>query len=268
MTTRYKLGKKPARPGAAKLRLSTYLPKDTIKGIPPVFGYQKDVAVWGMLGNDTVGDCAEADAWHQTMLLNSEQIPPRLIDVTDQTAIQTYSAVTGFDPSQTDAAGNNPTDQGTDVLQLAEYRRTVGLTDAAGTVHRVGAYLALDQGNVSQLRAAIYLFGGAVSIGVQLPDSAQTQFQNGDAWSPVAGAQIEGGHCITGVAGDNDGNIGVITWGAFQWMTSAFYRRYNDESIVYLSTEFLTASVSPEGFDLAQLTANMAELPALADLGA
>lgn len=256
---RYKLGKKPARPGAVKLRLSTYLDKSIIPAIPPAFGHQRKVADWGMLANDTVGDCAVAGAFHETMLWTAEGPAGKPITVTDQVVLETYSAVTGYDPSQTDADGNNPTDEGTDPVELADYRRATGITDADGNVHRIGAYLALDQGSVSQLGAAIFLFS-AVGIGLQLPDSAQDQFRNGEAWSSVPGSTIEGGHYVTGVARDLDGNLGVITWGRFQWMTSAFYRRYNDESLVYLSEEFLTAGLSPEGFDLAHLQADLAAL--------
>ena len=257
MTTHFKLGKKPARPGAVKFRLSTYLNKAVIPAIPPAFGHQKLVTDWGMLGNDTVGDCAIAGAFHETALWCAEGGKPYAID--DQAVLETYSAVTGYDPSQTDVQGNNPTDQGTDPADFAEYRRTTGIVDAAGNLHKVGAYLALDQGNVSQLRAAMYLFSAA-GIGVQLPESAQDQFQAGQVWTPVSGSPIEGGHYINGAAIDNDANIGIVTWGAFRWMTAAFYRRYNDETLVYLSEEFLTSGVSPEGFNLAALQADLAAI--------
>lgn len=257
MTTRYKLGKKDARPGAVKLRLSTYLDKSVIKGIPQAFGHQKLVTDWGMFANDQVGDCAIAGAAHETMLWCTEGGKP--CNFTDESVLETYSAVTGYDPSQTDADGNNPTDAGTDPAEFAEYRRTTGITDADGNLHTIGAYLALDQGSVSQLGAAMFLFS-AVGIGLQLPESAQDQFQAGQVWTPVSGSPIEGGHYINGAARDNDSNIGIVTWGAFRWMTASFYRQYNDETLVYLSEEFLSAGVSPEGFNLAQLQADLADI--------
>lgn len=255
--TRYKLGKKPARPGAVKLRLSTYLNKSVLPAIPPAFGHQAKVADWQMLANDRVGDCAIAGAAHETMLWCAEGGKPARFD--DDSVLAIYSTATGYDPSQTDADGNNPTDEGTDPADFAEIRRTTGITDADGNLHKIGAYLALDQGSVSQLGAAMYLFS-AVGIGLQLPDSAQDQFQAGEAWDPVPGSTIEGGHYVTGVARDNDSNIALVTWGALQWMTPRFYMRYNDESLVYLSEEFLQSGHSPEGFDLAQLQADLAAL--------
>lgn len=257
-TTRYKLGKKPAVPGKVKFRLSKYLDKSVVPAIPPAFGHQSAVADWGMLANDQFGDCYEAGSLHETMLWCAEGGKP--VNITDQTAIETYSAITGFDPSQTDPeTGENPTDEGTDPAEGAEFRRTIGITDADGNVHRIGAYLALDQGSVSQLGAAMFLFS-AVGIGLQLPDTAQDQFQAGQAWEPVPGSAIEGGHYVSGVARDNDGNLAVVTWGKLQWMTPAFYQRYNDETLVYLSEEFLTSGHSPEGFDLGQLRADLAAL--------
>lgn len=252
------MGKKDARPGAVKLRLSTYLNKSVIPAIPPAFGHAKKVANWGMLANDTVGDCAIAGAFHETMLWCAEGGKP--INVTDRAVLDTYSSVTGYDPSQTDpATGENPTDQGTDPAEFAEIRRTQGILDADGNLHTIGAYLALDQGSLAQLGAAMYLFS-AVGIGVQLPESAQEQFQAGEAWTPVSGSPIEGGHYVSGVSRDHDGNLAVVTWGALQWMTGSFYRQYNDESLVYLSEEFLNAGVSPEGFNLAQLQADLADI--------
>jgi hypothetical protein len=112
---------------------------------------------------------------------------------------------------------------------------------------------------VTQLAAAMHIFS-AVGAGLQLPDSAQDQFQNGQPWSPVPGSQIEGGHYVSGVGRNADGNFVVVTWGALQEMTPAFYQRYNDESLAYLSEEFLTAGVSPEGFNLQQLQADLAAL--------
>ncbi len=258
MTTRYKLGKKDITPGAVKFKLRDYLKKDVIPAIPASFGHQAKIADWQMLANDKVGDCAIAGAFHETALWCAEGNKPFRID--DAAVLETYSEFTGYDPSQTDpVTGENPTDEGTDPQAFAEYRRTTGITDAGGNLHKIGAYLALDQGNVAQLRAAMFLFS-AVGIGVQLPESAQDQFQAGEVWTPVSGSPIEGGHYINGAASDNDSNIGIVTWGAFTWMTASFYRRYNDESLVYLSEEFLTSGVSPEGFNLQQLQADLAAI--------
>ena len=69
----FKLGKKPARPGAVKFKLANYLEKLKLPTPPKVFGHEGLIgANWGMLGNDQYGDCVWAGAAHETMLWNKE----------------------------------------------------------------------------------------------------------------------------------------------------------------------------------------------------
>ena len=59
----FKLGKKPARPGAVKFKLANYLVKLKLPTPPQVFGHEGLIgANWGMLGNDHYGDCVWAGA--------------------------------------------------------------------------------------------------------------------------------------------------------------------------------------------------------------
>lgn len=241
-----KLGKKPARRGAVKLRLRTYLNLSRLPTPPSEFGHENLVPDWQMLGNDQYGDCVWAGAAHETMMWNREA--SREVEFTNQSVLSDYSAVTGFNP-------NDPsTDQGTDMQEAAKYRQKVGLLDANGQRHKVGAYLALSRGNVDEHIVASYLFG-AVGIGILVPSTAMQQFDAGGPWDVVAGSQIEGGHYIPLVA--RRGMFVAVTWSRLQPMTDAFFARYNDESIVYLSEEALTGGKSPEGFDLEQLNADL-----------
>lgn len=245
-----KLGKLAARPGAVKLKLSSYLVASQLPTPPTEFGHDTGVGTWQMLGNDRVGDCVIAGGLHETMLWTS--VGSTIPEMDDAAALANYSAITGYDPD------DPSTDQGTDVALAAKYRRHTGLVDAAGKRHKVGAYLALTPGDVQEHLMAMYLFG-AVGIGVSFPDSAMRQFNQGQPWHPVAGAKIEGGHYISGVA-RRDGMIVVVTWGREQPMTDAFLRKYNDESYAYLSLEYLRQKRNPEGVDLARLRADLAQL--------
>ena len=131
-----KLGKKPARPGAVKLKLAKYLVKPKLPTPPKVFGHEALIGPnWEMLGNDQYGDCVWAGAAHETMLWNKEAA--RAVTFNNQSVLKDYSAVTGFNP-------NDPnTDQGTDMQVAASYRRKTGVLDANGKRHKVIAYLAL-----------------------------------------------------------------------------------------------------------------------------
>lgn len=246
----YKLGKTPARPGAVAFKLSTYL-KTTLPTPPSsVSGSKYYPKAWGMLGNDSYGDCVWAGAGHETMFWNNEAKVS--IPFTDKASLSDYTAVTGFNP-------NDPnSDQGTDMETAAKYRRKTGVVDANGKRHVVAAYLDVTKGNVDQLKQAIYLFG-AVGIGIEFPESAMTQFNNGKPWSVVKGAQIDGGHYIPAI-GYNKTYIYIVTWGKVQKMTWAFFKKYCDEAIVYLSQEMLTNGVAQNKLNLAQLQADINSL--------
>ena len=248
-----RLGKKPATYDRRDLQFSHY----RIGPLPPHpahFGHENLIGsdAWGMLGNDTAGDCVFAGADHETMLWTTEAASPATF--TAANAIADYSAVTGYDP-------NNPaTDQGTDVRQALQYRQQTGLIDAAGARHRIGAYLALEPGNMDHLLEALYLFS-AVGIGIQVPESARDQFNAGQTWSVVHGEQeIVGGHYVPLVAYRR--NLVCVTWGRLQPMTRQFYLKYCDEAWAILSPEMFKGGRSLEGFDLAQLQADLAALGA------
>ena len=123
---------------------------------------------------------------------------------------------------------------GDSVRQALKYRQNTGLIDAAGKRHKIGAYLALEPGNVDHLLEALYLFG-VVGIGMQFPASAMDQFDAGKPWSVVAGTQIDGGHYVPFVA--KRANFDCVTWGRLQQMTAQFYTKYCDEAWAILSPE-------------------------------
>ena len=246
-----KLGKTPARPEAVTFKLKQYLDTTVLPTPPATFGHEQAFAAgaWGMLGNDEYGDCVWAGAAHETMLWNSERDKTIAFDPTH--VLSDYSKVTGFTPDDPN------TDQGTDMQAAASYRRKTGVIDDTGHRHKVAAYLAVTPGDVQEHLVALYVFG-VVGLGINFPGSAMDQFKDGKPWDVVPGSTIEGGHYIPLVA--ERGNLEIITWGQIQQMTPAFLEKYNDESLVYISHEMLTGGHSPEGFDLAQLKADLAAL--------
>ncbi|MEU2013121.1 hypothetical protein [Nocardia sp. NPDC019302] len=241
-----KLGKLPARINSVQLKLSTYLNVPAVLPmIPEAFGHEGLIQDFGMLANDQVGDCVWAGAAHETMLWNREA--GNEVTFSDGCVLSDYSKATGYDPE------NPSTDQGTDMQAAASYRRRIGVLDATGRRHKVGAYVALTTGDPDQLAAATYIFG-AVGVGIRFPDYAMDEFESGKPWSVRHGLpKIEGGHYIPVIGRGANGNFHVVTWGRVQQMTPGFYRRFCDEAICYFSEEFLTAGISPEGFDRAQL---------------
>ena len=246
----YKLGKLPARKGAIKFKLSDYVTAK-LPTPPAIYGHQTLVPQWNLYGNDKYGDCVFAGAGHEHLLWNKEA--GKDVVFTDTNILAAYTAVTGFNPT------DPSTDQGADMELVAKWRRTTGLTDASNDIHKIGAYLNVQIGNIPEIKQAAYLFS-AVGIGIQFPDSAMEQFNAGKPWKVVSGAQIEGGHYVP-IVGYDSKFIYIITWGKVQAASYAFIKKYMDEGIVYLNTEFFKDGKSLEGFDLATLTSNINSLP-------
>lgn len=247
----YKLGKLPAEPGAVKFKLANYIDRAALPKPPDQFGHEDLIgaSMWGMLGNDEVGDCVLAGAAHETMMWAAEGGSEVIFSA--GSVISDYSAITGYRP------GYPYTDRGTKVSDAASYRRKVGIRDAYGRRHRVAAYLALTPGNIDDIFVAMYLFG-AVGIGVRVPESMRVQFKQGLPWTVVPGSDIEGGHYIPLVA-KRDMLI-CVTWARLQPMSVEFYKEYCDEAYCYVSQEALNGGKSPEGFDYNQLMADLAAL--------
>jgi len=190
---KYKLGRKPYKPSPRDLKLSKYLKVELLPTIPPQYGDEGLIPAneWGMLGNNIVGNCVICAIWHMIILWN--KAAGKTINVSAQTAINTYSAITGYDP-------NNPdSDQGTDERSALLYALNTGFTDDDGNIHKIGAFANIDITNQSYLDAAAYIFE-TILLGIQFPDSAMEQFNNVQVWDVVPDATIEGGHGICQVA--------------------------------------------------------------------
>lgn len=266
---KYSLGLQPPRPESVKLKLADYLNHNSVlPNIPDPnnFGHTNLISRWGMLGNGPdgnvadvpVGNCAEVGPEHIIMGWAAgagKPVPP----FTYQSTIVMYKAITGYDPSQTQPDGSNPTDQGSDMTAVAQYWQTTGFTDSAGGVHKISAFLALNPRDINQIAAATYLFE-AVGFGFDLPASAEQQFEAEQPWSVVPDAQIVGGHFVP-VIGRRGGNFQGITWGGVVAIEPEFIQEYATMAIVYLSPEMLNAQgKSAEGFNFAQLAADLPEL--------
>jgi hypothetical protein len=261
MTT-FHYGKSPATQDPRDLKFSTYRTAAPLPVVPDDWGYDNVIAQggWGTLGNDQWGDCVWAGAAHEHILTSTVAGAP--VAFSDASVLSDYSATTGFDPNA-GPPGQNPTDRGTNVRSALGYRRATGILDAAGKRHRIGAYLQLDvsrikAGDLSEVAEAAYLFG-AVGVGIQVPQSAETEFSQHKMWSYVAGSANAGGHYVPIVA--HRKHVECVTWGRVQTMGARFLSHYVDEAWAILNPDFLDAQGrSPQGFDIDQLKADLAQL--------
>jgi hypothetical protein len=79
-------------------------------------------------------------------------------------------------------------------------------------------------------------------------------------WDVVADdGGIDGGHCVF-VAGYDAGTFTFISWGQVFKMTRAFWQKYVDEAHALLLATWVKNNMTPSGFNLAQLQADLAAI--------
>jgi hypothetical protein len=261
-----KLGKKPFVPDARDLKLSKYLPK--LPTVPAEFGNENLVTDWGMLGNDQVGDCTCAGSAHETMLWTAMG-QGRPIPFTTEGVLADYSAITGYDPSKPES------DQGATIRDVLKYRQKVGMVDAKGNRHKIGAFVSIDPKNLVHVYTALYLLE-AVPIGVLVPSTFMSQFAKHQPWTIAPRAKIEGGHYVPLVGKRKISPKGFfqrlfngsrnclvcVTWAQLQAITIPAFLKYCDEAWGVISEEMLVNGKSQEGFDLDTLRADLAAVQA------
>ena len=234
----YKLGKLPPRHDPRTLQLADYL-LPVLPPAPPSRRWDHGITAWGMMGNDRIGDCTTAAAGHaiQTWTANASNE----VTISDAAVIAAYSAVTGYNPA------DPTTDRGAVVLDVLNYWRS----PFGG--HSIGAFVATEPSNHEHVKLAVSLFGGCY-IGFEVPDYALHQ----RVWSVQRGTHpIIGGHAVW-VCGYDSRFLYCVSWGQIYRMTWAFWDKFCDESYAILSPDwFKPNAVSPSGFDLVTLTADL-----------
>jgi hypothetical protein len=257
----HKLGKKAFtgyRPGTPAF--ADYKPKgDTTLPTPVVpFGHGNSFTDWGMLGNDSYGDCVPAGSDHETMLIDNlaagGKPADNVVTFVEANTLADYFAMNGVPPGP--AGGTS--DQGTDVQTALGYRQDTGMIDNNGTRHKIAAWVSIKPKNLQDVIDAIWIFD-AVGIGINFPDSAMDQFNNGQPWSYVKGSQIDGGHYIPLVGVPATQTLALVTWGVRWTMTDQFFSEYCDEAYAYCTLESLNAKTQANwgGYNWTQLQADL-----------
>jgi hypothetical protein len=267
--SKYKYGLKPVQ-AQPRLMLSRYYTSDlpSVDSLKYPLGHA-DLVKPELFLNATLGDCAIAGSQEEVRLANA--LRGVTVNFTDKTAAENYSAITGYEQGPEIEGFNpdgsaitnpdappNPTDQGTDVHELFQYRQSDGLVDADGKTHQVIAYAGLSVGDWDELLIGLSLFQ-VVGIGIQVPDYCQDQFEAGQAWHLEHGRHaIEGGHYIP-VWGASNASTGQLpTWGGEGGITPPFYAAMNTVAVVALTAEMFKDGVT--GVDFEKLAHDLPEL--------
>jgi hypothetical protein len=243
--TKVKLGIKGIKRDSRTLKASRYM--QALPPAPPARDWTKGIVDWGMMMNDTLGDCTIAGIGHAVQVWSANATASE-ITVTDPTVESYYEKWDGYIPGDAD------TDNGgieLDVLKDWKQDTFDG--------HVLMAFASVNPSNLEEVRQAINLFGG-LYIGVELPLSAQNQ----TVWDAATGeaglAGSWGGHCIF-VPKYTPTTLTCITWGALQDMTNAFWTTYVSEAYALISPVFIESNTdAPSGFGLVALQDDLAQI--------
>lgn len=249
--TNFKGGRNRPQPAKPHLKFARLVKAD--QPAPPAkFDWLTAVPedIWGMQGNDAVGDCTCAGVAHKRIgdvFVNQG----KTLKVTAATTLKFYSAITGYKPSDPDS------DQGALCQDVLAYWLKHGFQG-----EKIFAFAKVDLSDEAEVKRAISTFG-QVYCGFNVPGTAMDQFNEGKPWSVVKGSQIEGGHCVTIGAYDAD-TYTAVTWGATQKMTKGFFKTYFDEMWVIVTEDMIDAKsgLDKYGLSLAALKVDFAALTA------
>ena len=248
MIDHFTAGKQPKKTDPRTLQFARYATTGQIT-YPPSVDYAAEVpAPLGELGNDGAGDCVMAEQGHSDQLFTWYGTHAQ-DTMTDADVLAAYSALTGYVP------GDPTTDTGMAMLDGMNYWRKTGINGET-----IDSFVEIDPAEIANIKAAIDLFG-AVSVGLELPDSLVSQLPNMAPWTMVAdGTQgnapdPSNGHAVAYVGYDESGPL-VVTWGQVVKASWGFHASYCDEAYAPLSP--LWAKGDPLGFDMAALQADLA----------
>lgn len=234
----FKGGRLPADPSKPRLTFagfkSTQLPP-----APPSIDLFSEVSDWPMYLNNSIGDCTIATVGHmvESWTTYGQRITKK---ITDNDVLKAYEAVSGYDPK------TKTNDNGAVVQDVLNYWRKTGI---GGT--KIVAFASVDVKNIEECKQAAAIFGG-IYLGINFPASAMDQFNRGEPWDVVKGSTNEGGHAIPSAWYDTASGLWkVITWGAVQPMTQAFWEEYVEEAWAVISEDFFDPSTgkNPAGLD-------------------
>lgn len=201
---------------------------------PSSFDYGPKVAGgFPMALNDELGDCTIAGVVHVLQLCYAAV--GQTFDYPGDDAVrETYFGLTGGQ------------DSGLDETVVLNAWMAGGLF---GT--KILGWAPIDVHDHNMLVTALYNFGH-LYLGGDIPNDAETQFEDGGWWTLEPGHNPGvGGHCFVG-AGANARGFDDVTWGDEDGFTSNWWRAYGTNAYVVFPELFADAGHGP----LASINAN------------
>ena len=238
-----KFGRLPGKLPVGLRELSYYVAGELPKPPPSVAVPGAPDSDWGMLGNDTHGDCGVAGLEHGFMAASSitgehESFP------SGDLAVAYYEHYTG----------------GPDTgVVLSDYLAYVRQTGFYG--HTVDSYAPVAVHDVPMVQTAINLYGFAYA-GIAVTAPMQQEFAAHQPWTTsLLDSPVIGGHCIP-LVGYDDQYLYCVTWGGVQAITYPAWHAISSEAWAVVTGELVEADGDGRGVNLAALRADLDRLAA------
>jgi hypothetical protein len=240
-----RLGRKAVKTDSRTLRLSPYI--KTLAPPPASSDWTKGITSWGMMLNDSLGDCTIAGVGHAVQVFTANTGSE--VTVPDSTVLSYYESWDGY------VNGDPSTDNGgieLDVLNNWQKNSFSG--------HKLLAFADPTVSNATEVKQSIALFGGTY-IGMNVPNYIMDDIPSvWDVPTQSQDASIDGGHCVF-ITGYDASDLTFISWGSLYKMTWGFWNQFVDEAHALLSQDFMESNgTSASGFDLASLQADLAQI--------
>ncbi len=205
----------------SKDKLGRFMASQFLESMPPAplaSDNTDGIIDWGMMGNDVLGDCTMAGLGHSIQIATINT--GALESLSTSQIVTEYEVCCGYNPY------NPSSDQGGEESNVL---LKVSSCPTGFCGQKLLGYVSPDPKNLDHVRKAIAFFG-SVYVGVELPNSVQTQ----KIWTPVSSdGGPAGGHCM--ISGKYDSTqISFITWGENQLATWDWWLKYVDECHILL----------------------------------
>lgn len=222
-----RLGHLREQPDPRNLQLHHYLLDTSILPRNPDYrtsrlgGFGDSVGSWGMMGNDTLGDCTIAALGHAVQTWS--KINTGTVHTPSDADVKTLYWETGDPPAATGSA-HGPTDTGRAGSDVMKYITANGLFG-----DDVNYYFEIINSR-KVFEYAIKVFGGFY-LGLLLPLSAQAQDDNEETWTVLGSGSRSskpggwGAHAVW-CYDYSPYYLWCVSWGAIRVMSWSFVRKY------------------------------------------
>lgn len=249
-----KLGRNPRTYNPRIPHLSALLAGKQVAPPPASVNYSNKMpASFGMMLNDTLGDCTCAAFYHAIQVWSFNATGTETTEP-DPDVEDLYIQACGYNPRK---GGEGP---GGNEQKVLEYILNTGAPfgPSGQSRHKILGFVEVDPRNVNDVKSTINDCGVAY-IGFNVPQNIMPA--NGDppaVWTvDPNNSKIIGGHAVVLPGYDADGAI-VISWGQLYKMTWQFFSTYVDEVYAIADSDWVASTgKTPAGMTVAQLEQQM-----------